>query len=136
VKIGASYDLPIGRGRPYASTMPLWLGFFAGGWTVQYIGNYSSGMPVNFGATGTPNSNFATNRPFINNPGGQSMNNPNFDSAAFDMTDLSTPRPGKTYFDTAKVIDPVKVNRYARPVLGLHHEPGEPFTKRPQEHRD
>ena len=99
VKIGGSYDTPFGRGRKYGSDMPLWADFVAGGWTLQYIGNYSSGMPVGFGATGTPNSNFATNRPFIMNPSGKSMNNPNFDAAAFDMTDLSVSRPSKTFFD-------------------------------------
>jgi hypothetical protein len=93
--------------------MPLWLEFFAGGWTLQYIGNYSSGTPVNFGATGTPNTNFNTNRPFLIT-NGQSLYNPNFDASQFDMTDISNPRPGKTYFNTSMVVDPVKIDRYAR----------------------
>lgn len=114
VKIGGSYDTPYGRGRKYGGGLPLWLDFVAGGWTLQYIGNYSSGLPVGFGATSTPNSNFATNRPFIINPSGKSMNNPNFDRSAFDMTDLSVARPGKTFFDTSMVVDPTTVNRYAR----------------------
>lgn len=69
---------------------------------------------MNFGATGTPNSNFATNRPIINNPGGGSLENPNFDASKFDMTDLSNPRPDKTYIDTSKIIDPASNDRYLR----------------------
>ena len=114
VKISASYDLPVGRKRQIASSMPLWTDFIVGGWTLQYIGNYASGMPVGLGATGTPNSNFATNRPFLINPTGASMYSANFDASQFDMTDISNPRPAKTYFDTSMVVDSTTVNRYAR----------------------
>lgn len=113
VKIGASYGLPAGRGRKFANNMPLWLEFLAGGWTLQYIGNYSSGTPVNFGATSTPNTNFATNRPFLIS-NGQSLYNSSFNASQFDMTDISNPRPNKTYFNTSMVVDPVKIDRYAR----------------------
>lgn len=113
VKIGASYDLPFGRNRARGRNMPAWLDFFAGGWTLQYIGNYASGTPIGFGATATPNSNFATNRPFLIS-NGQPLYNPNFDPKKFDMTDISTPRPDKTYINTSMVVDPVKINRYAR----------------------
>jgi hypothetical protein len=114
VKIGASYDMPIGRGRAVGKDMPRWLDFVAGGWTLQYIGNYNSGQPVGFGATGTPNANFATNRPFIFNSDGGSLKNANFNQSDFDMTDISTPNPAKTYIVTSKVVDPVKIDRYAR----------------------
>jgi len=103
VKIGASYDLPFGRSRARGRSIPMWLDFVAGGWTLQYIGNYSSGMPMGFGATGTPNSNFATNRPFLIT-NGQPLYNSSFDPKKFDMTDINT----------SMVVDPVKINRYAR----------------------
>ncbi|MDZ4797538.1 MAG: carboxypeptidase-like regulatory domain-containing protein [Bryobacteraceae bacterium] len=114
LKIGASYDTPFGRGRSFGGDMPRVANFAFGGWTLQYIGNYASGTPVGFGATGTPNSNFATNRPFINNPNGGSLLNPNYNASTFDMTDLSNSRPDKKYLNTSKIIDPVTVNRYAR----------------------
>jgi hypothetical protein len=114
VKIGATYDLPFGKGRPYGSKMPMALDFVAGGWTLQYIGGYRSGTPVGFGATGTPNANFATNRPFINNPNGGSLLNSSFNVNNFDMTDISNARADKKYIDTSKIIDPAKINRYAR----------------------
>jgi hypothetical protein len=114
VKIGASYDLPVGRGRSLGTNWSRPLNFLLGGWTLQYIGNYSSGTPVNLGATGTPNSNFATNRPFIVNPDGKSMTNPNFSASSFDMTDISNPAPGKAYINTALVVDPAEIDRYAR----------------------
>lgn len=114
VKIGASYDLPFGRGRRFGTGMPKALNFVAGGWNLQYIGNYQSGEPIGFGATGTPNSNFATNRPFINNPGGGSLLNSSFTASSFDMTDISTARPSKAYIQTSKVIDPASIDRYLR----------------------
>ena len=114
VKIGASYELPVGRNRPFGSKMSRALDFVIGGWTLQYIGNYMSGMPIGFGATGTPNSNFATNRPIINNPGGGSLLNSSFTTANFDMTDISNARPDKTYIDTSMVVDPATINRYLR----------------------
>jgi hypothetical protein len=114
VKIGASYELPFGRGKSYGSQMPRVLDFIAGGWTLQYIGNYQSGEPIGFGATPTPNSNFATNRPFIVNPGGGSLVNPNFSASNFDMTDISNERADKKYIITSAVIDPATINRYAR----------------------
>ncbi len=113
-KIGASYDLPIGRGRMVASQMPRVVDFIAGGWTIQYLGNYSSGEPIGFGATGTPNSNFATNRPIMNNPNGASLLNPNYNSSTFDMTDISTANANKKYIDTTMVIDPATIDRYLR----------------------
>jgi len=114
VKIGASYELPIGRTRHLGTGMPRALDFVVGGWTLQYIGNYSSGTPIGFGATGTPNSNFATNRPFLVNPSGASLVNPNFNSSTFDMTDISTALPDKKYIVTSAVVDPVVFDRYAR----------------------
>jgi hypothetical protein len=114
LKIGASYDLPYGHGRSFGNSAPRVVSFVAGGWTLQYIGNYSSGTPIGFSATATPNSNFATNRPIINNPTGGSLLNPSFNASTFDMTDISNPRAGKKYIDTTKIIDPVTINRYLR----------------------
>ncbi len=114
VKIGGSYDLPVGRGRRFGTDWSTPVNFAIGGWTIQYIGNYSSGTPVGFGATGTPNFNAATNRPFIINPDGSPMKNSSWSASAFDMTDISNARPGKTVINTSMVVDPVKINRYAR----------------------
>jgi len=114
VKVGASYELPFGRSRHFGSGMPRALDFVAGGWTVQYIGNYASGTPMSFGATGTPNSNFATNRPFLINPTGASLVNSDFNASNFDMTDISTARAGKKYIVTSAIVDPVVFDRYAR----------------------
>ena len=45
-KIGATYDLPFGRGQKLASNASRWLDMsLLGGWTIQYLGNYSSGLP-------------------------------------------------------------------------------------------
>ena len=106
VKIGASYDLPVGKGRPLGTGMHRALDFVAGGWTLQYIGNYSSGQPLGFGATGTPNANFATNRALILNPGGQALKNGSFDASRFDMSQITTPNYAThRYIDISLVKD-------------------------------
>jgi hypothetical protein len=102
VKIGAQYDLPVGRGRHFGDNINRVADFAIGGWNLQYIGNYTSGWPLSLGATGTPNSNFATNRPLVNNPSGASL-------STGVSPDFNTP-----YINTSLFIDPSKVNRYLR----------------------
>ena len=110
VKIGATYDLPFGKGRQYATNMNPFLEFFTGGWTLQYIGNYSSGQPMGFGVTSTPNSNFATNRAMVNNPNGASMT-VNFDESKFQMNQISTATSDHKYINTSLVSDPPRYTR-------------------------
>ena len=112
VKIGASYELPFGRNRPLGSSMNRALDFIVGGWTLQYIGNYSSGEPLGFGATGTPNSNFATNRAMINNPNGQSLKSSSFDPSQFQMNLISTGGVGAhQYLNTSLISDTPRYQR-------------------------
>ena len=81
-KIGASYDMPFGRGpqlrRRYASRRKLrpWRMDAPVHWKLL-----PAALRCGFGATATPNSNFATNRPFINNPSGGSLLNPNYNAS-------------------------------------------------------
>jgi hypothetical protein len=119
VKIGASYDLPVGRKKHFGSDMNKALDFVVGGWTLQYIGNYSSGEPMGFGATGTPNANFATNRAIINNPNGESLKSSSFDQSKFDMSNLSTGGyAAHRYINTTLVKDPP---RYVRGNASRRH---------------
>lgn len=119
VKIGATYDMPFGRNRALGRSMHPVLDFFAGGWTIQYIGNYSSGQPLGFGATGTPDTNFATNRAIINNPNGDSLKNSSFDQKNFQMNLLSTGGvAAHRYINTALVQDPP---RYVRGNASRRH---------------
>lgn len=119
VKIGATYDLPFGRNRAVGGSMHPVLDFFAGGWTLQYIGNYSSGEPLGFGATGTPDTNFATNRAIINNPNGDSLKNSSFDQKNFQMNLLSTGGvAAHRYINTSLVQDPP---RYVRGNASRRH---------------
>ncbi len=111
VKIGASYELPFGRNKAFGSSMNKVWDFVLGGWTLQYIGNYSSGQPIGFGATGTPNANFATNRAIINNPEGRSLKG-GFDPSQFDMSKISAQGyAAHRYIDISLVKDPP---RYVR----------------------
>jgi hypothetical protein len=119
VKIGATYELPFGRGRAIGDGMHPFLNFFAGGWTLQYIGNYSSGEPLGFGATGTPNANFATNRAILNNPNGDSLKNSSFDQNNFQMNLISTGGvAAHRYINTSLIADP---GRYVRGNASRRH---------------
>jgi hypothetical protein len=111
-KVGASYDVPFGRSRSFGRTMNPVLDAVAGGWTIQFIGNYASGFPMGFGATGTPNFNAVTNRAVIMNPDGRALKLDSFSKSNFDMSSVSV--PGTTahrYFDTSLVRDPVRYER-------------------------
>ncbi|HBY59661.1 MAG TPA: hypothetical protein DEH78_07540 [Solibacterales bacterium] len=115
VKVGVTWDMPFGRGRKLGSSMNRFMDFVVGGWTLQFIGNYQSGQPLGFGATGNPNFN-SPNRAMIMNPNGDPLT-VNFDRSKFDMSAIS--RPGTTghkYINTALVVDPVTLgnNRYLR----------------------
>ncbi len=76
VKIGASYDLPCGpraevRQR-HAAVAGVLRRRLDAAVHRQLLQRHAGG----FGATGTPNSNFDTNRPFLINPNGKSMIEP------------------------------------------------------------
>ncbi len=112
VKIGGSWDLPVGQKRRFGNGMNKALDFVVGGWTIQYIGNYSSGEPLGFGATGTPAGNFQTNRVLINNPNGDSLKLGTFDPSKFQMNNISVGGIGEhRYINTALLKDPP---RYVR----------------------
>ncbi len=110
VKASASYELPFGRGKRFGADMPKALNLLVGGWTIQYIGNYASGAPLHFPGTGTPNSNFATNRAVIENPGGASLYH-GFDGRRFDMSSISSVNPNHLYVNTALIRDPKPYER-------------------------
>ena len=51
------YDLPIGRGRQYGSSMPFILDEIVGGWKVGMTGVFYTGFPVNIVATNNSGTN-------------------------------------------------------------------------------
>lgn len=111
VKIGVTYELPVGRGKKLGGSMHPALDAVIGGWTIQYIGNYRSGTPLGFGGTGTPNSNFQTNRAVFENPNGQPLT-VDFDESRFDMSQVSTPgAAGHQIINTSIIRDPERYER-------------------------
>jgi hypothetical protein len=87
-KFAVVYDLPVGRGRQFGSTMPAALDAVVGGWTVSFIGNYASGTPLRFTGSLIPGWNGRANRPDINNPNGQSLL-ADFDSSKFNAAAIA-----------------------------------------------
>ena len=109
IKIGASVDLPFGRNRRFGSDMNRVVDFAVGGWTVQYIGNYSSGEPLGFNSTGSI-GNFSTNRPVILKDASNIQLD--WDSSKFDMSLISTPNAAAhRYFDTSVVRNTTRFER-------------------------
>jgi hypothetical protein len=58
-KLNYTYDLPIGRGRPFFNDMPRALDLIVGVWTIQ------SGFPLNFETYGAPIPTYGPQRPNI-----------------------------------------------------------------------
>jgi hypothetical protein len=110
-KIGVQYLLP------FAAIPGLrdhrWVAASASGWTVQFIGNYSSGLPLGINGSGTPNSNFATNRGFAFDATGKSVTT-GWDPDTIDMSRINQRNPDNRYINTALFADPASLDRYAR----------------------
>jgi hypothetical protein len=112
-KIAVQYDLPFWRGRRLGSAGDSILGVAFGGWTIQYIGNYSSGSPLGITGSNTPNSNFATSRGYAMNPTGQTLT-AGWDSDQIDMSRINLPSTGNKYINTSVFADPIAIGRYLR----------------------
>ena len=112
-KIAAQYELPVGRGRRFGQNTPAAMDMILGGWTVQYLGNYVSGLPLGITGSATPNSNFATNHGFETNPDGQPLSL-DWNSAKIDMTRISQPNSANKYINTSVFVNPLTIDRYER----------------------
>ncbi|HTM49704.1 MAG TPA: TonB-dependent receptor, partial [Bryobacteraceae bacterium] len=82
------YDLPVGRGRRFASGAPRGLDAIIGGWTTAGIVTFSSGLRVDLGVVGNPANTGGPNRPNVVHDwrlaSGQSIDHW-FDSSAFSV---------------------------------------------------
>jgi hypothetical protein len=92
VKFATRYELPLGRGS------------LRSGWTLQLLGQYSTGFPLSFIGTPPYNANFAGYRADIVNPSGQSLY-AGFRASSFDISTLSTPGANR-YVNATLVRDP------------------------------
>ncbi len=48
IQLSYSYDLPIGRGRPFLGNMPRWADLIIGGWKTNGIWRIADGRPLSF----------------------------------------------------------------------------------------
>jgi hypothetical protein len=105
VKIGATYELPVGTGKPVLGGANHLVNALIGGWQVSYIGNYASGTPLSFSAASIAGWNGGT-RASIINPSGESLY-AGFDTSKFDYSLVSTPGQNQLlYFKTNLVVNP------------------------------
>src|SRR6185503_12689824 len=112
-KFAVQYEVPFGRGHRFGGNAHAAIESVFGGWTVHYIGNYESGVPLGLTGSGTPNSNFATSHGFELNPTDKPLT-VDWNSDRIDMTKISQPNPAHKYFDTSVFVNPITVGRYQR----------------------
>jgi carboxypeptidase family protein/TonB-dependent receptor-like protein len=66
IQLSYSYDLPIGRGRPFLGNMPRWAELIVGGWKTNGIWRISDGRPLSFSISeGNPLPTYGDQRPNI-----------------------------------------------------------------------
>jgi hypothetical protein len=112
-KVAVQYEVPFGKGHRFGANGPAPMEWALGGWTIQYIGNCESGLPLGITGSATPNSNFATTRGYELNPNALPLSvvwNPD----SLDMTRISQANPANKYFDTSMFVNPITIDRYQR----------------------
>jgi Carboxypeptidase regulatory-like domain/TonB dependent receptor len=106
VKIGMSYELPVGKGKQFGSSLKPVVDNILGGWKLQYIGNYNSGTPLSFPANSPDSStNLSTNRAQLSNPAGVGLGVP-FNSSAFNAALIGVANPSNMYLNTQYIKQP------------------------------
>ena len=106
VKVGITYELPVGKGRRFGSNLSPWIDSVVGGWRLSYIGNYSSGTPLAFGAnTAAPGTNLSVNRAQLSNPSGAGLGVP-FNSANFNAALINVSNTSNVYLNTQYIKQP------------------------------
>jgi hypothetical protein len=112
-KLAVQYELPYGRGRRHGSNTHSAIDLALGGWTLQYVGNYTSGWPLGITGSGTPNSNFAASPGLAINPNGKSLT-AGWNADQIDMSRINQPDPANKYINTSVFVDPIAIGRYQR----------------------
>jgi hypothetical protein len=96
----ASYDLPLGKGKPFASSAGPVLDRVIGGWQISTIYTAASGQALPWGAVVFTGKNWSD---IVNVPGGQTINqwlNP----AVFDRNPNDQPNPSYQYIYMPKAV--------------------------------
>lgn len=106
VKVGVSYELPIGKGKWIGNNWnPVVNGLF-GGWKIQYIGNYASGTPLSFPANSPDAStNLSVNRAKLTNPSGAGLGVP-FNSRNFNAAVVNVGNTSNLYLNRQYISQP------------------------------
>jgi hypothetical protein len=106
VKVGVSYELPMGKGKWIGNNWNPAVNGILGGWKIQYIGNYSSGTPLAFAANSPDsNTNLSVNRAELVNPQGTGLGVP-FNSSTFNASLVNVGNATNAYFNTKYVLQP------------------------------
>ena len=100
VKVGVTYELPVGKSREFGANLNSWADAVVGGWRLSYIGNYSSGTPLTFPANSpAPGTNLTVNRAQLTNHDGVGLGIP-FDSSKFNAALVNVGNTTNAYLNT------------------------------------
>ncbi len=106
VKVGITYDLPVGKAKRFGANLNPLIDAVVGGWRVSYIGNYYSGTPLTFAANSpAPGTNLNVNRAQLTNPSGVGLGVP-FNSANFNAALINVGNPANVYLNTQYIKQP------------------------------
>jgi hypothetical protein len=92
VVINYRYQLPVGKGQHFGSSLPRPLEALIGGWSVAGVYTYHSGLPLTFSATNNTNSFGGSQLPNITDGAQMALANPNR-LKWFNTADLTQPAP-------------------------------------------
>ena len=106
VKVGVSYELPIGSGKWIGNNWNPVVNRIFSGWKIQYIGNYASGTPLQFLANSPDAStNLSVNRALLTNPSGVGLGVP-FDSSKFNASLVNVGNNTNLYLNRQYISQP------------------------------
>jgi len=104
VKIFTIYELPIGRGKKFASSASGVWNTLISGWSVAPILQYASGTPLSFVTNTSPLAGFWNGTVNRANVLSTNVRNGSFNKDAFSATILAS--PGNTYLNKSVFADP------------------------------
>ncbi len=106
VKVGVTYELPIGKSKRFGANLNPLVNGIVGGWRLSYIGNYASGTPLTFAANSpAPGTNLTVNRAELTNPSGVGLGVP-FNSSTFNAALVNVGNATNVYLNTQYIKQP------------------------------
>lgn len=100
ISMNGLYELPFGKGKAFASGVPTWVNQFIGGWSVNMIGRYRSGLPTTISSGGIYPTNYLSSsianlKPGVTAPEASTTFNQNNNPSVFANTNAAAAFDGQ-----------------------------------------